>query len=321
MPINPIRPTHQSSRQLRLEHPFVFISYAKEDRDKVLAIYRKLERRNLKPWLDEYYLRPGCDWKMVVEETIRNCRFCLVLLSSKSVNKKGFVQKEISMALDVAEEIPKKDMFIIPVRLEDCEVPLRLKKWQWVDIYKRGGYNRLEKTLIESLGKDYSPPLKGIPKKLDYKLTFKDSYEHLLFDLFLEQRTFYFCRMGKHNYAISDYRFLEFRKDLPNYHRYLKNLVSNYKELSKETVQRIIPKKSKYKKTSNLLDHLKIWDRRTFQLFARNKKIRALIDKRFWNLISVKLANPQVYIVGPVNPIYVEENNKLQFIVMPIRQD
>ena len=32
-----------------------------------------------------------------------------------------------------------RDVFIIPVRLVDCDVPDRLKKWQWVNLFEDQG--------------------------------------------------------------------------------------------------------------------------------------------------------------------------------------
>jgi hypothetical protein len=65
-----------------------------------------------------------------------------VPLSVRS-ERRGYVQKEIRQALDVAEEYPEGRIYIIPVRLEDCPVPDRLIQWQWVDLYSKDGYRRL----------------------------------------------------------------------------------------------------------------------------------------------------------------------------------
>ena len=64
-------------------------------------------------------------------------------------HQEGFVQKEIKFALDAADELPHSTVFIIPVRLEECSVPERLGRWQWVDIFPATGkgYERLLRTL------------------------------------------------------------------------------------------------------------------------------------------------------------------------------
>jgi formylglycine-generating enzyme required for sulfatase activity len=50
----------------------------------------------------------------------------------------------------VLEEVLKRrqgDLFVIPVRLHECEVPGRLHRWQPVDLYKRAGYEELMQAL------------------------------------------------------------------------------------------------------------------------------------------------------------------------------
>ncbi len=57
---------------------------------------------------------------MVIRQAIRDCRFFLVLLSSDSVQK-GIVNKQLAQALDIIDELPETDIFIIPARLDNCQ--------------------------------------------------------------------------------------------------------------------------------------------------------------------------------------------------------
>lgn len=75
--------------------------------------------------------------------SVRDADIVIVCLSRGSITKSGYVQKEIRHVLDVADEQPEGATFLIPARMEECAVPERLKRWQWVDLYKRGGYQRL----------------------------------------------------------------------------------------------------------------------------------------------------------------------------------
>jgi hypothetical protein len=49
------------------------------------------------------------------------------------------------------EKKRKSDTYLIPVRLEDCEVPGNLQNFQWFDLYKRGGWDSLLKALSAPL--------------------------------------------------------------------------------------------------------------------------------------------------------------------------
>jgi hypothetical protein len=71
----------------------------------------------------------------------------LACLSTSSIETRGYVQKELRKALDVADEQPEGSIYLIPVRLELCEVPDRLSRLHWVDFFSHDGYERLVRTL------------------------------------------------------------------------------------------------------------------------------------------------------------------------------
>ena len=70
-------------------------------------LYHRLILEGHDPWLDTEKLVPGQDWWLEITAAIRDSHVVLVCLSEGSVNKCGFVQKEIATALDVADEQPE----------------------------------------------------------------------------------------------------------------------------------------------------------------------------------------------------------------------
>ena len=52
-----------------------------------------------------------------------------------SINKRGTVQKEYKLALDVMKTIPYDQIFIISVRIDDCEVPTQFQKYHYIDLF------------------------------------------------------------------------------------------------------------------------------------------------------------------------------------------
>ena len=65
--------------------------------------------------------------------------------------ERGYVHAEIKYVLDMADEQPEGTLFIVPVRLEECEVPERLASFQWLDLFREDGYERLRRAL-EAMG-------------------------------------------------------------------------------------------------------------------------------------------------------------------------
>jgi hypothetical protein len=131
------------TRQLK-----VFICHSSEDKPEVSELYSKLKQyKGIQPWLDEIDLIPGHDWDLEIRRAVKSADVILVCLSRGSVTKKGYVQKEIKYALDVADEQPEGAIFIIPLRLEECEVPDRLSRWHWVNYFEAQGYGKLLRAL------------------------------------------------------------------------------------------------------------------------------------------------------------------------------
>jgi chromosomal replication initiation ATPase DnaA len=125
----------------------VFLCHASSDKPAVTRLYERLISDGIDAWLDKEKLIPGQDWQIEIPKAVKNSDIVIVCLSSQSVTKEGFVQKELKFSLDVADEKPDGTIFLIPARLEDCKVPERIKKYQWVDLFLDDGYEQLFKAL------------------------------------------------------------------------------------------------------------------------------------------------------------------------------
>lgn len=111
----------------------VFLTHASQDKPKVREIYKRLVADGIDAWLDEEKLLPGQDWDAEISNAVRNSDAVIVFMSKASISKEGYLQKELKFALDYAQELPEGDIYIIPVRLDDCEIPNRLSQIQWLD--------------------------------------------------------------------------------------------------------------------------------------------------------------------------------------------
>lgn len=125
----------------------VFLCHGSEDKEQVRGLYQRLKAADCHPWLDEVDILPGKKWESEIRTAVRKCDIILVCLSAKSADREGFVQKEIKFALDRADEMPPDRIFLIPVRLENCQMPDRLKGWQWVDLFTDDGFDKLARAL------------------------------------------------------------------------------------------------------------------------------------------------------------------------------
>ncbi len=130
------RQDEQMSNEDRRQSNQVFISYAREDWQHAKRLYDDLKQTGATPWMDTEDLRAGQQWKTLINQAIRKSAYVLTLLSPHSLSKRGYVQKELKKALDIVDELPPEGIFVIPVRLTECE-PLdeRLQELHWVNLF------------------------------------------------------------------------------------------------------------------------------------------------------------------------------------------
>jgi hypothetical protein len=128
----------------------VFISYGREDQKAAERLCTDLQKMGIDVWFDRISLRAGERWKTSIVKAIREVDSVVVLLSKRSANRRGFLNKEIREALDVLDEQPENKPFLIPARLDECESPhLALSELQWIDMFPNWhrGIREIKKSL------------------------------------------------------------------------------------------------------------------------------------------------------------------------------
>ena len=150
----------------------VFISYGREDLEAARKLYYELKSvLGVDPWFDKECLLPGMRWRPAIRKAIRESHFFIALLSKKSTTKRGFVQKEMNDALALLEEFPEDRIFLIPIHLEECNVPFEsLREIQSVDFFPNweDGFKKVLQVVSPNHGTD--PVKKGIiPMGYEYR--------------------------------------------------------------------------------------------------------------------------------------------------------
>jgi hypothetical protein len=129
---------------------FVFLCHAKEDKAQVEDVGQRLTSDGYLTWYDENDLLPGDDWARVIEQQIERCDYFLAFLSSRSLQKTGYVQRELRCALSQRDNRPLGARFIIPILLDDCDVPRELASIHFLRLWEADAYQRLERSLRAS---------------------------------------------------------------------------------------------------------------------------------------------------------------------------
>ena len=136
-----------TERQLR-----VFLCHASQDKPAVRDLYRQLTAEPwIDPWLDEEKLLPGQDWNLEIEKAVEDSDVVIVCVSSTSIAKEGYIQREMRKVLDIALEKLEGAIFVLPVKLDDCDLPRRLKDKQALNYFpeanRAAAYERLKASL------------------------------------------------------------------------------------------------------------------------------------------------------------------------------
>lgn len=105
------------------ERHLIFLSYASPDRERVFEYYDFFSNKNFQVWMDKRSIKGGQNWEFEIKRALQKAAIIIVFLSRNSVNRRGYVQREIKIALDQARDKLIDDIYIIPVML-DTGVPV-----------------------------------------------------------------------------------------------------------------------------------------------------------------------------------------------------
>jgi len=138
----------------------VFLCHASQDKPIARELYQRLNSEGwIDTWLDEKKLLPGQDWRLNIEEAVETSDIVIICISSNSVSKEGFIQKELRYAREISLEKLEGSIFLIPLRIDECDIPRGVRFYQWADYFgekKDETYN----ALLESLRLRYNQKLK-----------------------------------------------------------------------------------------------------------------------------------------------------------------
>lgn len=126
----------------------IFLCYAHNDKELVHKLYTRMtEEARIEAWFDAEKLLPGQDWEYEIRRAILESDVIIICLSRQFNRLGGYRQKELKIALEKAGLLSNSEIFIIPVRLEKCALPKRLRRWQCVDLFEVDGYEKLIQAL------------------------------------------------------------------------------------------------------------------------------------------------------------------------------
>lgn len=111
----------------------IFISYSHVDKAFVDKLAASLVEHDAHVWVDTWELNVGDSILNRVQEAIQDSSALLIVLSKASVASE-WCKKELSAGL--MRELDEKRVVVLPVLIEDCEIPVFLREKMYADFRK-----------------------------------------------------------------------------------------------------------------------------------------------------------------------------------------
>lgn len=124
----------------------IFLSYSSKDRAFVEDLAKKLLGEGFSVWYDGWEIHIGDSIIHKINEGISSSDFLLIVLSRNSVNSK-WVREELNAA--TIENINSRGIIILPVLLEECQIPPLLSDKRYANFSKdpSSAYRELVKAI------------------------------------------------------------------------------------------------------------------------------------------------------------------------------
>ncbi len=126
----------------------IFISYSHADKSFVDKLAVHLVKHDAHVWVDRWELNVGDSIVGRVQDAIQASSALLIVLSKASVASE-WCKKELNAGL--VRELTEKKVVVLPVLVEDCEIPVFLREKMYADF--RESFKNGAKVLVEAIAK------------------------------------------------------------------------------------------------------------------------------------------------------------------------
>lgn len=123
--------------------PLCFISYSRRDEEFTIRLSSRLRAEGVRVWRDRDDITAGASWDEEIDKALHGCTHVLFVASPASIGSDN-VLDELNTALGYKK-------IVIPVLMETCNLPFRIRRNQWVDF--RGDFEAGIRKLLKDLGK------------------------------------------------------------------------------------------------------------------------------------------------------------------------
>lgn len=137
--------------------PYVFVSYANRELDRVLPVVDRLEAAGIRTWIDREAIRRGANYGLEIAEAIEHSAVLLLFCSAASLSSRS-VRQEVALAW-------RFERPYLPLLLDRVEIPKDVAFWletsQWIYVLDRPEDEWLPKVLTALGHLGFNAPAAG----------------------------------------------------------------------------------------------------------------------------------------------------------------
>lgn len=126
----------------------IFLSHNSKDKPFVRKLADDLRKKGHYVWVDEAEIKVGDSLIGKIEEGIENTEYLGVVISNNS-NKSEWVNREVRTALN--QEIHNKKVKVLPILIEDAEIPPFLIDKKYADFTSDDNYDNALQDILDRL--------------------------------------------------------------------------------------------------------------------------------------------------------------------------
>ena len=84
-----------------------------------------------------------------INKAIEESNYFIACFSSDSLRRKrGVFRDELALALGIQGSLFRSETFVVPLRLEPCDIPEEFEQFQCVNSFERDGFSKLIRMLV-----------------------------------------------------------------------------------------------------------------------------------------------------------------------------
>ncbi|HVQ38215.1 MAG TPA: toll/interleukin-1 receptor domain-containing protein [Pyrinomonadaceae bacterium] len=128
-----------ANASLSHESPGVFLCHSSSDKPFIRELAMALVKNGVKVWIDEAEISIGESLTGKIESGISGSKYLIAVLSNNSINSQ-WCAEELGIAM--ADQLAQKGIVVLPVLIEECEIPSFLQGKRYADFRKADDFDR-----------------------------------------------------------------------------------------------------------------------------------------------------------------------------------